>query len=125
MLALCPWVERLTGGQGRGKPRLLAALAVVACGWAATAAGASFTASLDRDTVTLGESVKLSLTFSGAAPEDVPALPAIPDLRIDYIGPSSQFSLINGQVSSTVTHVFQVTPRQVGEFTIPALSATV
>ncbi|MCU0785892.1 MAG: BatD family protein [Verrucomicrobia bacterium] len=85
---------------------------------------AKFSASLDRSTITLGESASLSLTFDGASPNDVPALPAIANLQINYIGPSSQFSFVNGQTSSSVTHNFQVTPRQAGDFTIPALTVT-
>jgi hypothetical protein len=86
---------------------------------------AMFTASLDRDTVTLGESATLSLTFSDGTPQAVPSPPQIPNLRISYLGPSSQFSFINGQTTSTVTHNFQVTPQQAGNFTIPALTAQV
>ena len=33
--------------------------------------------------------------------------------------------VINGQVSSTVTHNFTVTPRQAGDYTIPSLTAEV
>jgi hypothetical protein len=90
-----------------------------------TGLSVTFTASLDRDTITLGESASLSLKFEGASPNDVPALPPVSGLQMDYIGPSSQFSFVNGQTSSSVTHNFQVTPRQPGEFTIPAVAATV
>src|SRR5262245_36732142 len=86
---------------------------------------ASFTATIDRDTITLGENVTLSLTFEDGSPKDVPTPPAITNLQINYAGPSSQFSVINGQVSSTVTHVFTVTPRQVGDYAIPSLTAEV
>lgn len=103
----------------------MALLCVFALLSAETVHAAKFTASLDRDTITLGESVSLALTFDGASPNDVPAPPAIANLQITYVGPSSQFSFVNGQTSSTVTHNFQVTPRQAGDFTIPALTATV
>lgn len=89
------------------------------------ATAATFNASIDRDTLTLGETATLSLTFSGGAPQEVPSLPDIPNLQVAYIGPSSQVSFINGQVSSTVTHNFQITPRQAGDYAIPALKATV
>ena len=42
-----------------------------------------------------------------------------------YVGPSSQVSFVNGQVSSTITHVYSVTPSQAGDFTIPAITAEV
>jgi hypothetical protein len=91
----------------------------------APARAASFTASLDNDTLTLGQSATLSLTFEGGSPQNAPTLPDIPGLQITYVGPSSQFSFINGQTSSTVTHHFTVTPQRAGEFTIPALTADV
>ena len=86
---------------------------------------AAFTATLDRNTITLGESATLSLTFADGSPQNVPEAPAIANLQIAYIGPSSQVSFINGQVSSTVTHNYTVTPVQAGEFTIPAVTAEV
>ena len=43
---------------------------------------ASFTATLDRQTVTVGESATLSLTFEGGDPETAPTLPPIPNLQI-------------------------------------------
>jgi hypothetical protein len=86
---------------------------------------ATFTASLDRETIALGETATLSLTFEGGSPQTTPMPPNIPGLQISYVGPSSQFSFINGQTSSTVTHHFTLTPRQTGEFTIPALTADV
>jgi hypothetical protein len=92
---------------------------------AAPARAATFTASLDHDTITLGESATLSLTFDGGSPKSVPLPPNVSGLQISYDGPSSQFSFINGQTSSTITHHFTITPRQTGEFTIPALAASV
>src|SRR5205823_412513 len=89
------------------------------------ARGATFNATLERDTITQGESTMLSLTFEGGSPQAVPDAPAIPNLQIAYSGPSSQFSLINGQVSSKVTHNFTVTPRQAGDYVIPAFTAEV
>lgn len=88
-------------------------------------AAATFTAALDNDTITLGQSTTLSLTFEGGSPPNAPTLPDIPGLQITYVGPSSQFSFINGQTSSTVTHHFTVTPQRTGDFVIPALTADV
>jgi hypothetical protein len=84
---------------------------------------ATFTASLDRDTIALGESATLSLTFEGGQPPNAPEIPDIPGLQVSYVGPSSQFSFINGQTSSTVTHHFTLTPQKTGEFVIPSLTA--
>jgi hypothetical protein len=91
----------------------------------APARAATFTASLDDDTLTLGQSTTLSLTFEGGSPQSPPELPDIPGLQISYVGPSSQFGFINGQTSSTVTHHFTITPQRAGEYVIPALTASV
>jgi hypothetical protein len=83
-----------------------------------------FTASLDRDTITLGEQATLSLTFEGGQSKNVPT-PSVSGLQITQIGNSQNFSIVNGAMSSTVTVTFSVTARQAGEFTIPALAADV
>jgi hypothetical protein len=86
------------------------------------AAAASFTASLDRDTLTLGESAVLSLTFEGGQARNVP-VPSVPGLQFTQNGTSQSMSIVNGAMSSTITVNFSVTPQRVGEFTIPALTA--
>jgi hypothetical protein len=90
-----------------------------------SAAAATFTASLDRDTITLGESATLSLSFEGATPDNVPLPPVNPNLQITEAGTSTQFKFINGQSSSGLTHSFRLTPRQAGDYTIPALTVDV
>ena len=102
----------------------------VLCLWAgaALAGTTSFTASLDRDTITLGESATLGLTFEGGSPGTEPGAPAMPPIQgvqVVYIGPSSQYTLVNGQATSSVTHNYAVRPTQTGEFTIPALAVMV
>jgi hypothetical protein len=82
---------------------------------------ASFTATLDRDAITLGESATLSLAFEGAQPGSVPT-PSVAGLQIIQAGTSQNMSWINGAMSSTVTVSFSVTPQREGEFTIPALT---
>src|SRR5437867_3431523 len=83
------------------------------------AGAATFTAALDRDTITLGESATLSLTFAEGIPQHVPAPPAIPNLQIGYAGESSQFTLgPQGGTTVTRSYNFTVTPVQAGEFSI-------
>ncbi len=100
-------------------------LAVVCALAVGPAFAASFTASLDREVIQMGETATLSLRFDGVSPASVPSPSAISNLQIQYIGPSSQHSIINGQVSSSVTYIFSLTPRQPGDFTIPPLTAEV
>ena len=86
---------------------------------------ASFTASFDRDAITLGEQTTLSLKFDGVQPQNAPALPAVAGLQFQYVGPSSSFSFINGQTSSSITYNYIVAPQRDGEFVIPAMRANV
>jgi hypothetical protein len=53
------------------------------------ASAASFTASLDRDTITLGDSATLSLSFEGGQPRNVPT-PNVPGLQINQTGNSQR-----------------------------------
>ncbi len=126
MRRLLSWVTFNPRSRSPAGLRLLLAFVALAL-WSMPSMllAASFTATLDRSTMTLGESVTLSLTFTGGQPQTPPTPLAIPNLQIDYLGPSSQFTVINGQVSSTVTHNFTMTPRQPGDYTIPSLTAEV
>src|SRR5579862_5154354 len=74
----------------------------------APAQAASFTASLDNDTLTLGQSTTLSLTFEGGSPKNVPT-PGVPGLQFSQAGTSQNVSWVNGAMSSTVTVAFSVT----------------
>jgi len=86
---------------------------------------AGFTASLDRDTITLGEQATLSLKFDGIQPQNAPALPAVAGLQFQYVGPSSSFSFINGQTSSSITYNYIVAPQRDGEFVVPGMRVDV
>jgi hypothetical protein len=103
---------------------LVTVLAVVWCLHPAIAGAASFTASLDRGTITLGESANLALAIEGGTPRDI-QLPSIPNLQMASGGSSQNYTFINGQASSTITYNFSVTPLQPGDFTIPALTIDV
>ncbi|HTB86056.1 MAG TPA: BatD family protein [Candidatus Sulfotelmatobacter sp.] len=86
---------------------------------------ASFTTSLDRDTIALGEQATLSLKFEDVQPKDAPGIPQIDGLQFQYVGPSSAFSFVNGQTTSSVTYSYVVTAQHDGEFTIPGLRANI
>jgi BatD DUF11 like domain len=90
----------------------------------ATADAASFTAALDRDTIAMGETATMSLTFEGGQAKNLPT-PQVTGLRIVQSGNSQNVSIINGQMTSTVTVTLSITPLRAGEFAIPALSADV
>lgn len=100
-------------------------LALVALALAGPAAAAvSVTAALDRARVALDDSLVLSITIAGDAtflPE--PKLPPIESFSIYSSGKSSSISIVNGRVTSSIVYTYVVTPRGLGKFTIPAISA--
>jgi len=99
-------------------------LAVLVLGLSPVGA-ATFSASLDRETITLGESATLGLKFDGGGPEGPPGLPNIPDLDVNYIGTATQMTYDNGRSSSAVTYNFNLRPRKAGDYTIPAFGVKV
>jgi hypothetical protein len=113
-------------------PKLRSEVAVFFAGLAFLASGmepsraASFTASLDRDTITLGETATLSLKFEGGSPEQLPSSMTVSNLQLVLVGGPSHFDInINGNRNSYDTFSYVVTPTQAGQFTIPALTANV
>ena len=87
---------------------------------------ASFTASLDRDTISIGEQATLSLVFEGGQPAKLTAL-EVPGLQFGT--PNRNFSqsidFNSGQVNARLVLTYPIAPQREGEFTIPALTATV
>lgn len=107
-----------------GRRRIFATLVCAVLFLVPSLPAATLTAALDRDTITLGERATLSLTFSGATPQSVPA-PEVPGLQIDYVGQSSHVNIVQNQISSSVSHSFYITPHQAGDFVVPAITAEV
>jgi len=96
--------------------------------WGWTARATTFTTSLDRNSITVGETATLSLTFVDGEPAGTPSLPDIAGLDITYVGPSTQTSFVfNGTATqnTTTTHEFAVTAKKPGVYTIPALSISI
>jgi BatD DUF11 like domain len=78
----------------------------------------NFEATVDRNKVGLGQPLQLNLTFDGT--QNMPALelPAIEGFQARYLGPSTRMSIINGQASSSITHIYTLLPTKVGTFKI-------
>ncbi|HPN88706.1 MAG TPA: BatD family protein [Candidatus Omnitrophota bacterium] len=84
----------------------------------------SFQATVDANRVTLDSVVRLSLTIVNAQPSSL-ELPSIDGFESRYIGPATQVSIINGQVTKSITHNYSLFPTKTGTFQIPALSITI
>ncbi|GAB2535594.1 BatD family protein [Rhodanobacter koreensis] len=85
---------------------------------------ADVTASLDRNSVQLGETVTLNLRVNGHAGNvDAPDLGALnKDFEILGTSQNSSLSVVNGAATSTMTFGVALRPRHTGTLQIPALT---
>jgi hypothetical protein len=95
---------------------LIAALAAAP----ALAAAAEITVSLDPQRMAVSDSAQLTLTVKGSE-DAAPKMPIVKGLEITLMGQSSSMESINGQVSNSVSFLYQVTADHAGTFTIPAI----
>ena len=85
----------------------------------------SVTASLQPPTTTAGEPVQLALTVNGSQEPRQPPEVSIEGTQVQYIGPSIQTTLINFELSVSITHRYLISPTRLGEITIPAIPVEV
>ncbi|TFH18075.1 MAG: protein BatD [Lentisphaerales bacterium] len=86
-------------------------------------------AQVDRDQLFLGESFTLQIQVSGSDSPTIPDLSGLADFTARYAGGqksnSSQTTIINGQVSHSVSlgfvMVYQLTPKRAGTLVIPPI----
>ncbi|MFH0764685.1 MAG: BatD family protein [Candidatus Omnitrophota bacterium] len=88
----------------------------------AFAADIKFEVSLDKDKIAIGEAAQLGLSFQGTQSMPAPDIGNIDGLEIRYVGPSTMMTVINGQVSSSVTHMYTVLPLKIGKFQLGPFS---
>ncbi len=120
------WSQRKSGGRvWRHIGALISCLGLFLSALAGSLSAASFTAVLDRDMVSMGESAMLTLKFEGGQPKGLPGLPAIPNLQTADRGTSQSISLVNGAMSTSISQTIELIPLQPGEYIIPALRANV
>ncbi|MBI5574582.1 MAG: protein BatD [Elusimicrobia bacterium] len=93
---------------------------------AKTNAEININASVDKNTVNFGDSIVLRVVVSGdVANIPKPELPVLTDFNVYSSGTSQNISFVNGQVSSSVTYNFILSPNKPGKFTIGAVNLTV
>jgi len=89
---------------------------------ALAAADVSVRATLDPPQVRVGEASDLSVEIDGAQNAPVPKIAlqtaSTGGVTVRYVGPSTQVSIVNGQVSASITHRYSVVATQPGRFTI-------
>lgn len=81
----------------------------------------AFEISADSRRVSLGQGLELSLTFEGTQNIPAPELSNLDGFQARYLGPSTRMSIVNGQVSSSITHIYSLLPIKAGVFKIGPL----
>ncbi len=77
---------------------------------------------VDRTKIALGEALQLNLTFQGTQNVSAPSIDKIDGFDTRYLGPSTMVSIVNGVVTSSITHVYTLVPLKTGTFTIGPFS---
>ena len=92
---------------------------------ACPALAATFTASLDRTSIVMGDQVTLTLNFDGAKPDEI-ANPTFDGVQM-VSGVSSQTSIVATGGTQSINYVYTVTlaPTRTGDITIPPIVAKV
>ena len=85
---------------------------------AAFAAEVSVRAWVDRPQLSVGETADLAVEVSGARDAPAPEIANTDGLGVRYVGPATQISIVNGQMSASITHHFSVAALKPGSFTI-------
>src|SRR5512143_4151832 len=114
------------GKHVRGALRRLAGASLIGLLGLAVAASAqdiSISAQADPQRVGVGESIRLVVTIQGQANIGTePALPDLADFQVYGGGRSSNFTFLNGQVSSSLQFTYILVPKHAGNFTIGAVT---
>lgn len=86
----------------------------------AHAAGLQVNAALQPSRISIDAAAQLEITARGDQSGE-PALPKVDGLTFRPVEQSSRFESVNGAVTSTVSHIYQVTAARAGIYTIPAI----
>jgi len=77
---------------------------------------------VDRSSVTQNDSIKMTIKISGTQSAITPRVAGLQNFRVESGGTSSNISVVNGQMSSSIDQVYYLYPKRVGKFTIgPAI----
>ena len=81
-----------------------------------------FEAIVDKKDAAIGETAQLSLTFYGTQNVPAPDIGNIEGCDLHYLGPSTTMTVINGTVSTSITHMYMVQPLRMGKFQLGPFS---
>jgi len=100
-------------------------LSLVATPTMSVAEDISFTAEISSNKVALGSSVQLILTINGATQLGEINIPDFEGFDVNYIGPSTHVSIVNGKYYSSKSFTYSLIPHKIGTYLIQSLSATI
>jgi hypothetical protein len=86
---------------------------------------ATFTATLDRNVINVGETTTYTLRVDGGSPRVFPNPPPVPHLRWGGGQSSQGYTAVNGVGSSFIAQSFTVSADQPGDYTIPPVQIDV
>jgi hypothetical protein len=89
-----------------------------------SAAQVSVQATLGHGKISLGQATQLDVIVNGAPDTPSPKLPKVDGLDISYMGHSFSIQYVNGVMSSSHTHSYQVVALREGTFTISPIQVS-
>ena len=78
----------------------------------------SVTATVDKNSLTIEDVLRLSIVIKGTQNTPPPELPSLPSFRVAAAGTSSSTQYINTQRSVSITHNYRLTPMKTGTMII-------
>jgi len=81
-------------------------------------------ATIDRTQIGIGDAAQLNLTFDDTQDIPAPSLTMPSGLSVQYVGPASRVSYINGQMSASITHRYLLIPQAAGSYQVGPFAFT-
>ncbi|MBF0253222.1 MAG: BatD family protein [Candidatus Omnitrophica bacterium] len=98
------------------KKILLMMMIFLSCCSFAVAAQYSLSADIEMDQVSMGNPVYFYITFDGSQNVSRPDMPAINGLKVNYVGPQAEMSIVNGVSSQKITFTYLIIPLENGSY---------
>jgi len=80
------------------------------------------TAFVNRNEITLEDSLQLSVTIHGVQNASAPTLPNFPGFKLHSSGTSSSTKIINGKMTTSKIFHYRLLPQKIGSFTIAPIT---
>jgi tetratricopeptide (TPR) repeat protein len=111
---------------GRASYGLALSLILLFLPFMAMLAGAEpkFEVALDRDTISLGDSAVLSMSFEDCTPAGQPELAPIPNLEFGGQSTQQSYSLNGSSMTQKTVYSLELHPAKAGKYTIPAMEVS-